>query len=113
MIGCGTVVDPVGLVQELDGLAAAGVALDTLYISHVAHVILPHHRALDQAVDQERIGTTGKGVGPAYADKAARLGIRVGDLLDEAFLRQKLEAAPEEPAPAGVWPGSPSRWRTS
>jgi adenylosuccinate synthase len=56
-------------------------------------VILPYHRALDQAVDQERIGTTGKGVGPAYADKAARLGIRVGDVLDEAFLREKLEAA--------------------
>jgi adenylosuccinate synthase len=93
VIGCGTVVDPIGLVQELDGLAAAGVALDQLYVSHAAHVILPYHRALDQAVDQERIGTTGKGVGPAYADKAARLGIRVSDLLDEAFLREKLEAA--------------------
>ena len=62
------------LVGEMDGLAAAGIALDRLYISHAAHVILPYHRALDQAVDQERIGTTGKGVGPAYADKAARLG---------------------------------------
>jgi adenylosuccinate synthase len=93
VIGCGTVVDPVGLVQELDGLTAAGVTLDQLYVSQAAHVILPYHRALDQAVDQERIGTTGKGVGPAYADKAARLGIRVGDVLDEAFLREKLEAA--------------------
>jgi adenylosuccinate synthase len=93
VIGCGTVVDPVALVGEMDGLAAAGIALDGLYVSHAAHVILPYHRALDQAVDQERIGTTGKGVGPAYVDKATRLGIRVGDLLDEAFLRGKLETA--------------------
>jgi adenylosuccinate synthase len=93
VIGCGAVVDPVALVGELDGLVAAGVPVDRLYISHAAHVILPYHRALDQAMDQERIGTTGKGVGPAYADKAARLGIRVGDLLDEAFLREKLEAS--------------------
>jgi len=93
VIGCGTVVDPAALVAELDGLAAAGISLDQLYVSQAAHVILPYHRALDQAMDQERIGTTGKGVGPAYADKAARLGIRVGDLLDEAFLREKLEAS--------------------
>jgi len=93
VIGGGTVVDPVALVGELDGLAAAGIALERLYISSSAHVILPYHRALDQAVDQERIGTTGKGVGPAYVDKTARLGIRVGDLLDEAFFRQKLEVA--------------------
>ena len=92
VIGCGTVVDPIGLVSELDGLAAAGISAEQLYISHAAHVILPYHRALDQAMDQARIGTTGKGVGPAYADKAARLGIRVGDLLDEAHLREKLEA---------------------
>jgi adenylosuccinate synthase len=91
VIGGGTVVDPVGLVQELDGLAAAGIRVDDLYVSHAAHVILPYHRVLDQAMDQERIGTTGKGVGPAYADKAARLGIRVGDLLDEAHFREKLE----------------------
>ena len=92
VIGCGTVVDPIGLVSELDGLAAAGISAEHLYISHAAHVILPYHRALDQAMDQARIGTTGKGVGPAYADKAARLGIRVGDLLDEGHLREKLEA---------------------
>ena len=92
VIGCGTVVDPIGLVSELDGLAAAGISVEQVYISHAAHVILPYHRALDQAMDQERIGTTGKGVGPAYADKAARLGIRVGDLLDEAHFREKLEA---------------------
>jgi adenylosuccinate synthase len=90
VIGCGTVVDPIGLVTELDGLAAAGISVDGLYISHAAHVILPYHRALDQAMDQARIGTTGKGVGPAYTDKAGRLGIRVGDLLDEAHFRAKL-----------------------
>jgi adenylosuccinate synthase len=93
VIGCGTVVDPVGLVQELDALAGAGIGVNQLYVSHAAHVILPYHRALDQAMDQERIGTTGKGVGPAYTDKAGRLGIRVGDLLDEAHLREKLEAS--------------------
>jgi adenylosuccinate synthase len=92
VIGCGVVVDPRGLLEEIDGLAAAGLAVDRLYVAQNAHVIMPYHRALDQAVDQERIGTTGKGVGPAYTDKAARLGIRVGDLLDEAFLREKLQA---------------------
>jgi adenylosuccinate synthase len=93
VIGCGTVVDPLGLVQELEALAGAGISVDQLYVSHAAHVILPYHRALDQAMDQERIGTTGKGVGPAYADKAARLGVRVGDLLDETSLREKVEAS--------------------
>ena len=93
VIGCGTVVDPVALVQELDGLAAAGVDARQLYLSQSAHVILPYHRALDQVLDQERIGTTGKGVGQAYTDKAARFGIRVGDLLDEAHFREKLAAS--------------------
>jgi len=93
VIGPGAVVDPVALVAEMDELAERGIALDQVYLSHAAHVILPYHRALDQAMDQSRIGTTGKGVGPAYADKAARLGVRVGDLLDEARLRAKVEAA--------------------
>jgi adenylosuccinate synthase len=92
VIGCGVVVDPGALLEEMDGLRAAGVALDQVYVSASAHVILPYHRALDRADDQGRIGTTGKGVGPAYADKAARRGIRMGDLLDEALLREKLEA---------------------
>jgi adenylosuccinate synthase len=92
VIGPGAVVDPGALLEEMDGLAAAGIALDHVYVSHAAHVILPYHKALDQAADQERIGTTGKGVGPAYADKTARLGIRVGDLLDEEFLTAKLRA---------------------
>jgi adenylosuccinate synthase len=92
VIGCGVVVDPEALLHEMDGLRTAGIALDRLYVSGSAHVILPYHRALDQADDQGRIGTTGKGVGPAYADKAARRGVRVSDLLDEPLLREKLEA---------------------
>ena len=91
VIGCGVVVDPEALLEEMDGLRAAGISLDRVYISQNAHVIMPYHRALDQVADQARIGTTGKGVGQAYADKAARLGIRIGDLLDEALLREKLE----------------------
>jgi adenylosuccinate synthase len=92
VIGCGVVVDPGLLLDEMDGLVRVGIALDGLYVSASAHAILPYHRALDQADDQGRVGTTGKGVGPAYADKAARRGIRMGDLLDEALLREKLEA---------------------
>jgi len=92
VIGCGVVVDPAALLEEMDGLAAAGIALDQVYVAQNAHLILPYHRALDQAADQSRIGTTGKGVGPAYADKAARLGIRAGDLFEEALLREKLAA---------------------
>ena len=76
VIGAGAVVDPTALLEEMDGLAARGIALDHVYVSHAAHVILPYHRALDRATDQSRIGTTGKGIGPAYADKAARLGVR-------------------------------------
>jgi len=93
VIGCGVVVAPALLLDEMDGLRAAGTSLDQLYVSQNAHVIMPYHEALDRATDLERIGSTGKGVGPAYADKAARLGIRVGDLADETVLREKLEAS--------------------
>jgi adenylosuccinate synthase len=92
VIGSGVVVDPAALLEEMDGLRAAGLDLDQLYLSQAAHVITPYHQALDRATDQARIGTTGKGVGPAYADKAARLGVRVADLLDPAVLREKLAA---------------------
>jgi adenylosuccinate synthase len=91
VIGCGVVVDPGALLGEMDGLRASGIALEHVYVSVNAHLIMPYHKALDQADDQGRIGTTGKGVGPAYADRAARLGIRAGDLRDEALLREKLE----------------------
>jgi adenylosuccinate synthase len=91
VVGPGVVVDPGLLLEEMATLAAAGITLDQVYVSSTAHVILPYHRAIDAADDQGRIGTTGKGVGPAYADKAARRGIRMGDLADESLLREKLE----------------------
>jgi adenylosuccinate synthase len=92
VVGCGVVVDPEALLAEMEALRAAGIALDRLYLSQSAHVIMPYHRALDQAADQARIGTTGKGVGPAYADKAGRLGVRLGDLADDGLLRDKIAA---------------------
>jgi adenylosuccinate synthase len=96
VIGCGVVVDPASLIDEMESLVRRGVSLDgNLYISKNAHLIMPYHPALDLASESKagarRIGTTGKGVGPAYADKAARIGIRMADLLDEDLFREKLE----------------------
>jgi adenylosuccinate synthase len=97
VIGCGVVVDPGSLIEEMESLVQRGVTLDgNLYISKNAHLIMPYHPALDRASEahlgKRRIGTTGKGVGPAYVDKAARMGIRMADLLDERLFREKLEA---------------------
>jgi adenylosuccinate synthase len=105
VIGAGCVVDPEVLVQELDDLEARGVATAGLvHLSGNAHLIMPWHVAIDQASERRlgrlQIGTTRRGIGPAYADKAARLGIRVQDLLDEKILRQKLETALTE---KNVW----------
>jgi adenylosuccinate synthase len=96
VIGCGVVVDPGSLIEEMESLVQRGVTLDgNLYISKNAHLIMPYHPALDRASEAKlgarRIGTTGKGVGPAYVDKAARVGIRMADLLDERLFREKLE----------------------
>jgi adenylosuccinate synthase len=95
VIGNGVVVDPKVLITEIDGLAERGVSCDRLLISGDAHLIMPHHRALDRVVERylgsARIGTTGRGIGPAYGDKVGRVGIRVQDLLDPGILRQKLE----------------------
>ncbi|HEX6501342.1 MAG TPA: adenylosuccinate synthase [Micromonosporaceae bacterium] len=95
VIGNGVVVDPKVLISELDGLTGRGVDVSRLLISADAHLIMPHHRALDKVVERylgsSRIGTTGRGIGPAYGDKVARMGIRVQDLLDPGILRQKLE----------------------
>ncbi len=95
VIGNGVVVDPKVLITELDGLRARGVDVSRLRISGDAHLIMPHHRALDRVVERylgsARIGTTGRGIGPAYGDKVARMGIRVQDLLDPGIMRQKLE----------------------
>ena len=96
LIGCGVVVDPASLIQEMESLVQRGIVLDgNLFISKNAHLILPYHPALDRASEAKlgnrRIGTTGKGVGPAYVDKAGRVGIRMADLLDERLFREKLE----------------------
>ena len=96
VVGCGVVIDPGSLIEEMESLVQRGVTLDgNLYISKNAHLIMPYHPALDRASDAKRgarrIGTTGKGVGPAYVDKAARVGIRMADLLDERLFREKLE----------------------
>jgi adenylosuccinate synthase len=95
VIGNGVVIDPKVLIEEIDGLAARGVSAELLLISADAHLIMPHHRALDRVVERylgsSRIGTTGRGIGPTYGDKVARTGIRVQDLLDPGILREKLE----------------------
>ncbi|HEX6969424.1 MAG TPA: adenylosuccinate synthase [Micromonosporaceae bacterium] len=95
VIGNGVVIDPKVLLDEIDGLAERGVDVSRLRISSDAHLIMPHHRALDRVVERylgsRRIGTTGRGIGPAYGDKVARMGIRVQDLLDPGILRKKLE----------------------
>jgi adenylosuccinate synthase len=95
VIGNGVVIDPKVLLAEIDGLAERGVDVSRLRISGDAHLIMPHHRALDRVVERylgsSRIGTTGRGIGPAYGDKVARMGIRVQDLLDPGILRKKLE----------------------
>jgi adenylosuccinate synthase len=97
VVGAGCVVDPALLVRELDELEARGISTDGLRISGNAHVIMPWHVAIDSASERRlgnlQIGTTKRGIGPAYADKAARLGIRVQDILDAKILRQKFETA--------------------
>jgi adenylosuccinate synthase len=95
VIGNGVVVDPAALIEEMDGLLARGVDLSRLRLSANAHLVMPHHRALDKVVERylgkAKIGTTGRGIGPAYGDKVARMGLRVQDLLDPGIFRAKLE----------------------
>ena len=105
VIGAGCVVDPAVLIEELDDLAARGVETeDLVHLSGNAHLIMPWHVAIDQASERRlgklQIGTTRRGIGPTYADKAARIGIRVQDLLDAKILRQKIEVALAE---KNVW----------
>ena len=99
VIGNGVVIDPKVLTGELDELRAKGVDVSGLRISANAHLIMPYHMLLDHAGETRhgklQIGTTRRGIGPAYADKAARLGIRVQDLLDEKILKKKIMAAME------------------
>jgi adenylosuccinate synthase len=100
VIGNGVVVDPAVLLEELDGLEARGVDVSRLRLDADAHLIMPHHRALDRVTERylgkAKIGTTGRGIGPAYGDKVARVGIRVQDLLDPGIFRQKVELALRE-----------------
>src|ERR1700749_2788784 len=99
VIGNGVVIDPRVLIEELDGLRAKRVDVSGLRISANAHLIMPYHLLLDSAGEAKlgslQIGTTRRGIGPCYADKAARLGIRVQDLLDEKILKKKIVAAME------------------
>jgi adenylosuccinate synthase len=94
VIGTGVVVDPAALVHEIETLSKAGIEVDgRLHISNRAHLILPYHRELDKAAENARgankIGTTSRGIGPAYEDKMARRGLRTCDLLDPALFREK------------------------
>ena len=97
VIGNGVVVDLAVLFQEIDGLEARGIDTSRLRISANAHVIASYNRTLDKVSERylgaRRIGTTGRGIGPTYADKMNRVGVRVQDLFDESILRQKVEAA--------------------
>jgi len=96
VIGNGVVVDPGALIEEMDRLQPLGIAFGKNFaVSQRAHMILPYHKAIDRASEQSKgsrkIGTTGRGIGPSYADKMARIGIRMGDLLNPALFRKKLE----------------------
>ena len=96
VIGNGVVVDPASLIEELDQLQTQGVKIGKNFVvSQRAHLIMPYHKAIDKAAEQSkgsrRIGTTGRGIGPAYADKMSRIGIRMGDLLNPKAFRSKLE----------------------
>ncbi len=97
VIGNGVVIDLEVLFQELDGLAARGVDVSRLLVSANAHVITRYHVTMDKVTERflgkRQIGTTGRGIGPTYADKINRIGIRVQDLFDESILRQKVEGA--------------------
>ena len=97
VIGNGVVIDPAVLLQEIAGLNERGIDTSKLVISLNAHLITPYHRTIDKVTERflgkAKIGTTGRGIGPAYADKINRIGIRIQDLFDPSILRQKLEAA--------------------
>jgi adenylosuccinate synthase len=102
VIGNGVVIDPVAVAGEIDGLKARGIAVtkDNLMISDCAHVVLPYHRLLDEQREankgKNKIGTTKRGIGPAYGDKAARVGVRLGDLVQPELFKEKLRARLEE-----------------
>ena len=101
LIGNGVVVDPAALLEEIEGLKQRGIPVDSnLGISDQAHIIFPYHKTLDKLKESKvgpgKIGTTGRGIGPCYTDKAARVGIRLADLLDPDVFRRKLKMNLEE-----------------
>ena len=100
VIGNGVVVDPQTLLEEIDALDAQGISCERLLVSGNAHLIMPYHLELDKVTERylgrSKLGTTRRGIGPAYADKAARIGLRVQDLLDMKIFAQKLEVALKE-----------------
>src|SRR5678809_653535 len=96
VIGNGVVVDPVSLVEELEGLRKLGIKVDgNLFLSETAHLVFPYHRELDAQREvlkgKDKIGTTKRGIGPAYGDKAARTGLRLIDLVNKDRFEQQLE----------------------
>lgn len=94
VIGAGVVVNPGALLEEMEGLAEAGVTADNLIISDRAHVVMPYHISFDRAEEArlgaKKLGTTLRGIGPVYSDKALKVGVRMGDLLDEAYLETRI-----------------------
>jgi len=100
VIGNGVVVDPAVLIEELDTLAAKGVDVSRVKLSGNSHLIMPYHQELDRVTERRlgknKLGTTKRGIGPAYADKALRVGLRVQDLLDAKIFREKLDLALRE-----------------
>lgn len=100
VIGNGVVIDLDVLFEEIDGLNARGIDSSRMLVSANAHIITPYHQVMDRVTERflgkRKIGTTGRGIGPAYSDKINRIGIRIQDLFDESILRQKVEAALEQ-----------------
>ena len=94
LLGPGTAIDPAAFLDEVAVLSSHGVDTARLFISDRAHVVMPYHKMLDELEEQARgsraQGTTKRGIGPCYTDKVARIGVRVGDLLDEDYLREEL-----------------------
>jgi adenylosuccinate synthase len=99
VIGNGVVIDPAVLFSEIDALEERGIDTSQLLVSANAHLIAPYHRTIDRVAERflgsAKLGTTGRGIGPTYADKMSRVGVRVQDLFDEKILRQKIEGALE------------------
>jgi adenylosuccinate synthase len=100
VIGNGVVVDPTVLLEEVDGLTRRGIDCSRLRVSSNAHLVLPYHQQIDRVTERHlgrnKLGTTRRGIGPTYADKAARVGLRVQDLYDAKIFRQKLDVALKE-----------------